>query len=75
MVTRGEGVLGVTGATASLRGKPIASAFAPTKVISLGSTFDFDFRRFSNLTLNNSVRAKEKSFRTVELVFRRPKGC
>jgi len=31
MVTRGEGVLGITGATASLRGKSMASAFAPAK--------------------------------------------
>ena len=32
MVERGEGVIGITGATASLRGRPIASAFAPAKV-------------------------------------------
>jgi len=31
MVERGEGVIGITGATASLRGKPIAVAFAPAK--------------------------------------------
>ena len=32
MVERGEGVLGITGATASLRGKPFTSAFAAAKV-------------------------------------------
>ncbi|XP_023345642.1 uncharacterized protein LOC111714714 [Eurytemora carolleeae] len=31
MVERGEGVLGITGATASLRGKPFTSAFAAAK--------------------------------------------
>ena len=31
MVGRGGGVVGVTGATASLRGKPFTSAFAPAK--------------------------------------------
>jgi len=31
MVARGEGVLGITGATASLRGKPFTTAFAPSK--------------------------------------------
>lgn len=31
MVERGAGVVGVTGATASLRGKPMTSAFAPAK--------------------------------------------
>ena len=31
MVKRGGGVVGVTGATASLRGKPMTSAFAPAK--------------------------------------------
>jgi len=31
MVTRGQGVVAITGATASLRGRPMASAFAPAK--------------------------------------------
>jgi len=31
MVARGEGVLGITGATASLRGKPFTTAFASSK--------------------------------------------
>jgi len=31
MVARGEGVLAITGATASLRGKPFTTAFAPSK--------------------------------------------
>jgi len=31
MVKRGAGVVGVTGATASLRGKPMTAAFAPAK--------------------------------------------
>jgi len=31
MVSRGEGVIGITGATASLRGKPITTGFAPAK--------------------------------------------
>jgi len=31
MVERGEGVIGVTGATASLRGKPFTAGFAPAK--------------------------------------------
>ena len=32
MVSRGQGVVAITGATASLRGRPMASAFAPAKV-------------------------------------------
>ena len=35
MVARGEGVLGITGATASLRGKPFTTAFASSKVYTL----------------------------------------
>jgi len=31
MIERGEGCIGVTGATASLRGKPFTSVFAPSK--------------------------------------------
>ena len=31
MVTRGRGVVAVTGATASLRGKPFTAGFAPAK--------------------------------------------
>jgi len=31
MVERGEGVIGITGATASLRGKPFTAGFAPAK--------------------------------------------
>ena len=31
MIARGRGVIGITGATASIRGKPVLSAFAPAK--------------------------------------------